>query len=199
MIDYTPHHQYEEIIDFIPPKKDVVWGKIIGYLLLLFYIAIVCWFITIILHSDSVLLFIKNSIALGAIALFVGVIFVIIHWLSSSQSPRLKANYASAIKNVIGFDFGNDFKLLYTGSHDYEEYLYIFSEESFGPLKEHLESIPNGKDDNTGRVVDHCFKGKKGAGFSLVEDRLGDGPCGNIESIEVDYMERTLKHKFVVY
>ena len=42
-------------------------------------------------------------------------------------------------------------------------------------------------------------KGKQRAGFSLVEDRLGDGPCGNIESIEVDYMERTLKHKFVVF
>ena len=109
MIDYTPHHQYEEIIDYIPPKKDVVRGKIIGYLLLLFYIAIVCWFITIILQSDSVLLFIKNSIVLGVIALFVGVIFVIIHWLSSPPRPRLKANYASVIKNAIGFDFGNDF------------------------------------------------------------------------------------------
>lgn len=199
MIDYTPHHQYEEIIDYIPPKKDVVRGKIIGYLLLLFYIAIVCWFITIILQSDSVLLFIKNSIVLGIIALFVGVIFVIIHWLSSPPRPRLKANYASVIKNVIGFDFGNDFKLLYTSSHDYEEYLYIFSEESFGPLKKHLESIPNGKDDNTGRVVNHSFKGEEGQGFSLVENRLGSDYCGNIESIDVDYRERTLKHKFVIY
>ena len=103
------------------------------------------------------------------------------------------------IKKVLEYDFGDDYKLLYTGSHDYEEYLYIFSKDSFEPLKRHLESIPEGEDNVTGRVVKHSFKGIQGAGFSLVEDRLGDGPCGNKESIEVDYKERTLKHKFVVY
>ena len=36
-------------------------------------------------------------------------------------------------------------------------------------------------------------------GFELVEDRLGGSVCGSVESIDVDYKERTLKHKFVIY
>ena len=34
---------------------------------------------------------------------------------------------------------------------------------------------------------------------ALVEDRRDGSVCGSVESIEVDYKERTLKHKFVIY
>ena len=180
-----------------PPQKDVIRGKIVGYLLLFIYVALLGWGILSICNYIGVR--ILYIITLIVLAVFVGVVFLIIYWIVSPGKPRLKNNYSSAIKKVIGYDFGNDYKLLYTGSHDYEEYLYIFSNDSFEPLKKHLESIPDGKDDKTGRVVGHSFKGNQGAGFSLVEDRLGDSPCGNIESIEVDYVERTLKHKFVVF
>lgn len=199
MIDYTSFCHYEEIVDYIPPKKDVIRGRIVGYLLLFLYIAFVGWGIKIIVQYGSVWLYIKYTVALIVIALILGLIFKIIHWIVSPQRPRLRAHYASVIKDVIGFDFGDDFKLLFTGSHDYEEYLYIFSEESFEPLKKHLESIPDGKDDKTGRVVNHVYKGQQGECFELVEDRRGGSVCGGVESIEVDYKERTLKHKFVIF
>lgn len=199
MIDYTPFCHYEEIIDYIPSKKDVIRGRIVGYLLLFLYIAFVGWGGKKIVQYGSVWLYIKYTAALIVIALILGLIFKIIHWIVSPQRPRLRAHYASVIKDVIGFDFGDDFKLLFTGSHDYEEYFYIFSKESFEPLKKHLESIPDGKDDKTGRVVNHVYKGQYGEGFELVEDRRGGSVCGSVESIEVDYKERTLKHKFVIY
>ena len=106
------------------------------------------------------------------------------------------------IKTVIGFDWGDDYMLLYTGSHDYEEYLYVFTEESFGRLKDFLESVKDGEQEDSSRYVQHLYidsTGNERAGFSLVENRLREDLCGNIESIEVDYEERTLKHKFVVY
>ena len=199
MIDYTPLHDYKEIADYIPPQKDVIRGKIVDCLLFILYIVIIGWGIMRILQCGSVWLYIKYTIALTVIGLFIGVVFMFIHLLYSPGKPRLRANYASVIKEVIGFDFGDDFKLLFTGGHNYEEYLYIFSEESFEPLKKHLESIPDGKDDKTGRVVNHVYKGQQGEGFELVEDRRGGSVCGSVESIEVDYKERTLKHKFVIY
>ena len=199
MIDFTPHHQYKEIVDYYPPKKDVIRGKLVSYLLLFIYIVLVGWGIMRICQSSSIGACVKYIIALIVIAVFVGVVFLIIHWVVSPGRPRLKTNYSSAIKSVLGFDFGDDYKLLYTGIHDYEEYLYIFSKNSFEPLKEYLESIPDGKDDKTGRVVNHVYKGQQGEGFELVEDRRGGSVCGSVESIEVDYKERTLKHKFVIY
>ena len=199
MTNYTPLHDYKEIVDYIPPQKDVIRGKIVDYLLLFIYIAIIGWAIMRILLCGSIWHGIVYVIALIIIGLFIGVVFMFIHLLYSPGKPRLRAKYASAIKDVIGFDFGDDYKLLFTGSHDYEEYLYIFSEESFEPLKKHLESIPDGKDDKTGRVVNHVYKGQQGEGFELVEDRRGGSVCGSVESIEVDYKERTLKHKFVIY
>ena len=199
MIDYTPRRRYKEIVDYIPPKKDVIRGRIVGYLLLALYIVVIGWAIMRILLCGSIWHGIVYAIALIIIGLFIGVVFMFIHLLYSPGKPRLKADYAKAIKDVIGFDFGDDFKLLFTGGHDYEEYLYIFSKESFEPLKKRLDSIPDGKDDKTGRYVDHSFKGQQGTGFGLVKNRLDNNQCGNIESIEVDYKERTLKHKFVIY
>ena len=199
MIDYTPLHDYKEIVDYIPPQKDVIRGKIVDYLLLFIYIAIIGWAIMRILLCGSIWHGIVYAIALIIIGIFIGVVFMFIHLRYSPGKPRFRAKYASAIKDVIGFDFGDDYKLLFTGSHDYEEYLYIFSKESFEPLKKHLESIPDGKDDKIGRVVNHVYKGQQGEGFELVEDRRDSNVCGSVESIEVDYKERTLKHKFVIY
>lgn len=199
MIDYTPHHDYKEIVDNIPPKKDVIRGKIVGYLLLFIYIAIVGRVITRIPPCSSIWHCIEYILGLIVIAIIIGLVLMLIYLLFLPGRPRLRANYANVIKEVIGFDFGDDYKLLFTGSHDYEEYLYIFSKESFEPLKKHLESIPDGKDDKIGRVVNHVYKGQQGEGFELVEDRRDSNVCGSVESIEVDYKERTLKHKFVIY
>ena len=59
--------------------------------------------------------------------------------------------------------------------------------------------VKDGMQEGTNRNVHHFYKGKECTGFTLMEDRLGNGPCGNIERIIVDYKERTLKHTFTVY
>ena len=200
MIDYTPHHKYTEIVDYIPDPKKVLKGKIIGCLLLFVYIGIVVWlFLKMVYSAPSIWAAIQNFLLFVFIALILGVVFLLIWGFNSPSRPRLRANYANVIKHVIGYDFGDDYKLLYTGSHDYEEYLYIFSEESFAPFREYLDSMKDGVQEGTNYYVQHCYKGKEGAGFTLVEDRLGEGPCGNIEAIDVDYDERTLKHTFTVF
>ena len=203
MIDYTPHHRYEEIVDYIPPKGKVLRSKIRGYCLFILYLVIVSWiFIRLFQCSSTIWSFLYNCIGIVFLALIIGVVFVFVYVLFSPGKPRLREKYANVIKTVIGFDWGNDYKLLYTGSHDYEEYLYIFSEESFGPLKEFLESMKDGEQEGSSRYVRHHYvdsAGNERSGFSLIEDRLNGDVCGNIESIWVDYDERTLKHKFVVY
>lgn len=106
--------------------------------------------------------------------------YSLIGYAIASYQPPSKSQIASVIKNVIDFDFGDDFKLLKTSSHDYEEYLYIFSESSFEPLKNHLESIPDKEGQDGERSISHLIDGK--AGFYLSDNRLKDG-CGNIEAI----------------
>ena len=115
MIDYTPRRRYKEIVDYIPPKKDVKRGRIVGYLLLALYIVVIGWAIMRILLCGSIWHGIVYAIALIIIGLFIGVVFMFIHLLYSPGKPRLKADYAKAIKDAIGFDFGDDFKLLFTG------------------------------------------------------------------------------------
>jgi len=190
MIDYTPHHQYTEVFDRHEQEKNfahkwtrrvitlavvagIICAMLLGFQYLPFWIMIVITFLMII----------------------VGIIALIGYAIASYQPPS-KSQVASVIKNFIGFDFGDEFKLLKTSSHDYEEFLYIFSESSFEPLKNHLDSIPDKEGQDGERSISHHINGK--AGFYLSDNRLKDG-CGNIEAIIVDYQERTLKHTFTVY
>ena len=129
------------------------------------------------------------------IMVFLGIIALIGCVIASYQPPS-KSQVASVIKDVVGFDFGDDFKLLKTSSHDYEEYLFFFSESSFEPLKNYLDSIPDKEGQDGECSIGHLINGK--AGFYLCDNRLKDG-CGNIEAIEVDYQAHTLKHTFTVY
>ena len=190
MIDYTPHHQYTEVLDSPEQGKGFThkWTRsviaiavVVGiiYAILLGFKYLPHWIMIIII----------------VITIFVGIIALIVYAIPSYQPPS-KSQIASAIKNVIDFDFGDDFKLLKTSSHDYEEYLYIFSETSFEPLKNHLDSIPDKEGQDGERSISHQIDGK--AGFYLSDNRLKDG-CGNIETIKVDYQEHTLKHTFTVY
>ena len=190
MIDYTPRHQYTEVLDRHEQVKSfahkwtrkvitlaavagIICAMLLGFQYLPFWIMIVITFLMVI----------------------VGIIALIGYAIASYQPPS-KSQIASVIKNVIGFDFGDDFKLLKTSSHDYEEYLYIFSESSFEPLKNHLDSIPDKEGQDGERSISHQIDGKEG--FYLSDNRIKDG-CGNIEAIKVDYQERTLKHTFTVY
>ena len=55
MIDYTPHHHYKEIVDYLPPEKDVIRSKILGYLLLFIYIALIVWRIMKWRHGEIIM------------------------------------------------------------------------------------------------------------------------------------------------
>ena len=190
MISYTPYHKYVEVFDKPEVKRSI--SKRMLY-----------WFIAIIIITfvigGLVLCFrylsLWDAISITLAVLGIGVIAIIIYVIINYEPPS-KSKVASVIKSVIGYDFGEDFRLLHTSSHDYDEYLYIFSEESFEPLRLYLESVPDSDGEETGRSIRHEQFGKHV--FYLCEDRLKDG-CGSVESIIVDYEGRTLKHKFVVY
>ena len=114
MIGYTPHHQYTEIIDQKQAKNftqkltmivitiTIVTGII--YVLLLGIQYLPCWIM----------------VPITIIMIFVLIIALIVYAILSYQPPS-KAQVASVIKDVIGFDFGDDFKLLniyiYSPSH----------------------------------------------------------------------------------
>ncbi len=190
MIDYTPHHQYTEVLDRPEQTKNFAhkWTKRIIALVVM--AGIIC---AILLGFQYLPRWIM--ILITVIVVLVGIIALVGYAIASYQPPS-KSQVASVIKNVVGFDFGDDFKLLKTSRRDYEEYLYIFSESSFEPLKNHLDSIPDKEGQDGERSISHQINGK--AGFYLCDNRL-EYECGNIEAIIVDYEERTLKHTFTVY
>lgn len=53
-------------------------------------------------------------------------------------SPRLRE--AQRAKSFLGYDFGDNFKLRTTGSHDYSEILLDFEEDTFRPLGDFCKS-----------------------------------------------------------
>lgn len=55
-----------------------------------------------------------------------------------TPSPRLRE--ARRAKTFLGYDFGDNFKLRMTGSHDYSEILLDFEEDAFRPLGEFCRS-----------------------------------------------------------
>lgn len=199
MIDFTPNHQYKEIVDS-DVQAEISANKSVQIVIA---IAVVASIICLFLGFQNLSWWIMIPITIIMIPVWIVALFF---YALASYRPLSKAQVASIIKNVIGFDFGDDFTLLQTSSHDHEEYLYLFSESSFEPLKKHLDSIPD-KDGQEGersikhqisvRLPTEIFPTPK-AGFYLCDNRQVNG-MGNIEAIEVDYQERTLKHTFTIY
>lgn len=187
MIDFTPNHQYKEIVDS-DVQAEISANKAVQIVIA---IAVVASIICLFLGFQNLSWWIMIPITIIMIPVWIVALFF---YALASYRPLSKAQVASIIKNVIGFDFGDDFTLLQTSSHDYEEYLYLFSESSFEPLKKHLDSIPD-KDDQEGersikhqisvRLPTEIFPTPK-AGFYLCDNRQVNG-MGNIEAIEVDY------------
>lgn len=190
MISYTPGHEYSEVIDE-PIEKSSISRRLLNRFISIVIVSCIIWGIILCFKYLSL----WNSIIITLIVLALGVIFLFFYTIFHYKSPS-KSTVARVIKSVIGYDFGDDFRLLYTASHDYEEYLYIFSKESFEPFRLYLESVQDNDGNETGRSIEHEKDGKHC--FYLCENRLKDG-CGNVESITVDYEERTLRHKFVIY
>jgi hypothetical protein len=177
MIDYTPRHKYTEIVDkpVIKYTRYQIWKKRLRN------VAVVSSYIVGWIIFPRWFMVIISFLLLCAA-------FVIVICLAMIPRQLSKEEISKVIKDIIG--------------HDYEEYLYIFPEDTFALLKKHLDSIEDGEQETSSRFVQHQyldFTGKERAGFSLVENRLDVNGCGNVESILVDYGERTLKHKFTVY
>lgn len=130
-----------------------------------------------------------------------------------SPSPRLLE--AERAKHFLGFDFGDDFKLRTTGSHDYAEILIDFSDETFAPLKDFclgLRCSKSRKNDEHEITITETMpyivvkdeslfaEGVVKPGFTKIEGYYDSGLTKNdnlwITSqlrLEVDYEANTLK------
>lgn len=190
LIDYTPRRQYSEVkkLPEQEMKKDFDW-KVWAFLFGLALLLAVCFYFG--MFFCGLLLF--------SIILFV----VPIVFLVKTSPTDIRKEESQMIKNVLKFDFGDDFQLLRTGGHDYIEDLFLFPETSFKKLKEHLESIPDAEQDSEHRFsISHEYRSNDGEvreGFTLIENGLDQYECGSVQSILVDYRARMLKYKFVIY
>lgn len=128
-------------------------------------------------------------------------------------SPRVLE--AERAKHFLGFDFGDDFKLRTTGSHDYAEILIDFSDETFAPLKDFclgLRCSKSRKNDEHEITITETMpyivvkdeslfaEGVVKPGFTKIEGYYDSGLTKNdnlwITSqlrLEVDYEANTLK------
>lgn len=174
------------------------WGKRIAW------ITIYVVFILILTYSIYSNIKSPNVFEILGIIVIIAItlIALIIHFFASNRDSNIYE--IGCVQNVIGYDFGNDFRLLKTvDTQGHEEYIYQFSDDAFEPLKQHLESIPDEGDFNSemGHVVRHKFKHPRRdyiIDFYLHDSRM-KYHCGNIEWIEVNYEKKMLTHVFVIY
>lgn len=220
MANETLGHTYREISDDPASGDNVGCSRLMsGCLFVIAYPFVVLAIIAFITEWD-ILKWIFLSIALLVL------IFAIIERLSFGKLPKkLNASMkrpsprlleAERTKNFLGFDFGNDFRLRATGSHDYAEILIDFSDESFAPLKEFCLSLQRSKtrkDEESEIIItetmpyivikDESFIGRERilkTGFTKIEGYYDPSLTQNdslwIKSqltLEVDYEVNTLK------
>lgn len=136
MANETPHHKYREITDDPAEGNDAAEGWCGS--LFLFIVSLPLSFIIFLI----LLIFFNWQISLE-ISLCVFVLIIISGFCSKygydKSSPRLKE--AERAKRFLGYDFGTDFTLRSTGSHDYEEILLDFPEESFLSLMDYCKKF----------------------------------------------------------
>ena len=190
LVDYTPHCHYSEVKELPEQemKKDFDW-KFWVFIFGLALLQAVCFYF---------------STILGGLLLFLIILFVVpIALMVKAPLTDIRKEESQMVKNVLKFDFGDDFRLLRAVEHDYIEYLFLFPEISFKKLKEHLESIPAAKQDLEHRFsISHEYHNDDGEdreGFTLIENGIDQYGCGSVQSILVDYRARTLKYTFVIY
>lgn len=134
--------------------------------------------------------------------------------IMNRPSPRLME--AQRAKDFLGFDFGNEFTLRTTRSHDYVEILLDFSSEAFSTLQNFCSRLDPSKNryDSEKEITiteildyivakDESIIGREKItkpGITKIESyydpQLSNGGCLWIKSqlrLEVDYGERTLK------
>lgn len=142
MANETPHHEYSIITDAPSDNSGCSWFMS-GCLFVLSVPFMILTIIAIIFDW---------SVAKWILAAITALIFVwaLVERLSfcklpkkldehlNRPSPRLSE--AQRAKDFLGFDFGTEFKLRTTGSHDYAEILLDFNESDFVPLMSFCEN-----------------------------------------------------------
>lgn len=152
MANETPFHSYVEIGD-TPRKSLDLAGYGSGFLVLFCLVSFFIFCILLILSfifGWYYLKWISLFSALGILALAIYNFLKVFRIKDDSElnekkeinildSPRLVE--AQRAKIFLGFDFGNNFRLRTTGSHDYSEILLDFTDESFIPLMEYCKKL----------------------------------------------------------
>lgn len=199
MANETPHHKYREITDDPTEGNDAAYGWCASLFLFIvsFPLSLVLFFILLIFCNWQISL----GISLGVFVLII-LMGLYLKYGYNKTSPRLKE--AERAKNFLGFDFGNDFTLRSTGSHDYAEILLDFPKESFLPLMDYCKKFDKKEEriDSENeititeflpyiRVLDDSImewgeglvkKGKDGNLYTITEDEIKKDGFTKIES-----------------
>lgn len=229
MANETPNHQYREVTDnFVDIHRDnsgCTWF-VSGCM---FVISLPLFILTIIgfIFDWPVMQWIFLSISLLLILIALQGRFTSCkspnkfenNFENNMDRPSLRLHEAQRAKNFLGFDFGDEFILRTTDSHDYAEILLDFKENEFEPLRYFCEATQetfNRKDAEHEIIIteikkyitidkgcDYIGKSIIKPGFTKIE-RFYDPKLSNEESLwitsqltlEVDFEARTLKMFF---
>ena len=219
MANEPPHHTYREITDNPSDNLGCAWFAS-GCL---FIIAVPFVLLTILAFVFDWQIIRWVFLSLSALFILLALVERLsfcklpnkLNEIVNRPSPRLSE--AQLAKDFLGFDFGDDFKLKTTGSHDYAEILLDFKENGFDLLKNFCEDSMalynriDGEDEITitevkkHLVIDEgCdFIGKPPitkSGYTKIESyyapqlsKDGNLWITSMLGLEVDYECRTLK------
>lgn len=136
MASETSQHTYREFTDNPAEGKDAAFGSCASLFLFIvsFPLSLILFLILLIFCNWQISLWI--SLSVFALVIIMGLRS---KYGYDKSSPRLKE--AERAKDFLGFDFGTDFTLRSTASHEYEEILLDFSEESFLPLMSYCQKF----------------------------------------------------------
>lgn len=152
MANETPFHHYVEIGD-TPSQSLDLEGYGSCFLVVFCLVFFLVFFILLILSFIFGWYYLKWISLFSALIILVLAIYNFLKFfgikddselnekkeINILDSPRL--GEAQRAKIFLGFDFGNDFRLRTTGSHDYSEILLDFTDESFIPLMEYCKKL----------------------------------------------------------
>ena len=207
MANETPNHKYTVVSDNPMDGEDYAARKHISDRMSMVTI-IPLAFIVLSIISNWIIVFWISIIALCV--LLVAMLSFRANY--DKTSPRLRE--AEHAKRFLGFDFGNDFTLRKTESHDYAEILLDFDEASFTPLMDFCKSQAESSErvDNKDEIViteikQHIETEDKGvieAGFTKTESYYAPS-LSNTDDLqiksrfqcEVNYENRILKMFYI--
>lgn len=228
MANETPHHKYRTVPDNPEPivLDNPGCAKFVSGCLLIISIPFLLVTIVCFAFNWTVLQWIFLSISLLL------VLWALKERFTFGASPNKGGNFiyknpskleeAFRAKVFLGFDFGNEFTLRTTGSHDYAEILLDFTENGFAPLRQFCEKTTetHSRKDTDNEITiteikkhivieeEFDFIGKPAIikpGFTKKIERYYDAKSSDAKSdlfitsqlkLEVDFEARTLKMSF---